>query len=189
MKEAVGDQSVAPDWRVTRDGKTAYLQYMQDPRIFRIDLTGDVGQPVIATSLGHRLEGQSLDSRFGISIAPDGQVFTVTGVENMTGFGERSLHHLGRYDPTSGVMYDLGVLAIKNPDFYYENPRKNPKRKHIAPGTPENPSYYGYETLPDGTMTVRRNCLGTIVASDGTIYITVLYPYTLLRIEPEDYAF
>ena len=84
-------------------------------------------------------------------------------------------------------MYDFGVLAIRNPDFYYENPRKNPKHKHIAPGTPEKPSYYGYETLPDGTMTVRWNCLGTIVASDGTIYITVLYPYTLLRIEPKDY--
>ena len=187
MREHLDSKADSPDWRVTSDGATAYLQYRNDPRIFRIDLTGDVGQPVIATPLGHRLEGQSLDSRAGISIAPDGQVYTVTGRKNMTGFGEHYLHHLGRYDPTSGVMYDLGVLAIKNPDFYYENPRDEPT--HIATGTPENPSYYGYETLPDGTLTVRRNCLMTIVADDGTIYVTVLYPYTLLRIEPEAYAF
>jgi len=187
MREHLDPKADSPDWRVTPDGATAYLQYRNDPSIFRLDLTGDAGQPVVATILGHRIEGQELDSRFGIAIAPDGQVFTVTGVDNMTGFGEHSLHHLGRYDPTSGVMYDLGVLAIKNPEFYYENPRNEPG--HILTGTPENPSYYGYETLPDGTLTVRRNCLGTIVASDGTIYITVLYPYTLLRIEPEDYAF
>ena len=38
-------------------------------------------------------------------------------------------------------------------------------------------------TLPDGTLTPLHVIMGMIVARDGTIYATTIYPYTLLKVE------
>ena len=37
-------------------------------------------------------------------------------------------------------------------------------------------------TLPDGTLTPLHVVMATVVARDGTIYATTIYPFTLLRI-------
>ena len=185
IRQVIGSGPDSPDWRLTKDGRTAYLQYRDDRRIFRIDLSRNAGQPVIATNLGNRIEGQNPDSRCSISINRNGQVFTVTRVDNQTGFGEHSLHHLARHDPASGAMDDLGVLAIQNPGFYFQTP--GAPVGNLISGSAENPSYYGYHQLPDGTLTPKQHCLAMIVAQNGTIYVTVLYPFTLLKIEPAAY--
>ena len=36
-------------------------------------------------------------------------------------------------------------------------------------------------------MAVKLNHMAMIVARDGTIYVTVLFPFTLLKIEPDAY--
>ena len=41
----------------------------------------------------------------------------------------------------------------------------------------------GYHTLPDGTLTPLHVIMGMIVAGDGTIYATTIYPYTLMKVE------
>ncbi len=61
--------------------------------MFRVDLTGATGQAVAAMNLGTRLD-------------------------NKTDFGKGYLHHLVHYDPEIGAMDDLGVFAVKNPDFF-----------------------------------------------------------------------
>jgi hypothetical protein len=79
------------------------------------------------------------------------------------------LHRLIRYDPKQRKIEDLGVLAVKNPDFYDFAAKK--------------PWTHGYHTLPDGTLSPLHAHMGLIVAHDNAIYVTILYPYTLLRID------
>ena len=175
--EYLGAKRVHPDWRITPDRKTAYLQLLDDLRMFRVDLSGAAGQPVVATNLGNRIQGEHPDSRGSISIGPDGRVYSAMRIDNKTGFGTGYLHHLVRHDPATGAMDDLGVLAVKNPDFF-----------NFAAGRTKNVDgserpIHGYHTLPDGTLTPLHVIMALIVAHDGTIYATTIYPFTLLKIE------
>ncbi len=174
--EYLGARRVHPDWRITKDGKTAYLQLLDDLRMFRVDLTGATGQPVMAANLGNRIEGVGPDSRGSICIAPDGRVYSSVRVDNKSGFGSGYLHHLIRYTPKTGAMEDLGVFAVKNPEFFdftgiqAKNPDGSLRPRH------------GFHTLPDGTLTPLHVVMSMIVAHDGTIYATTIYPFTLLKI-------
>src|SRR6188508_789551 len=67
FREVVGKEAVHPDWRLAADGATAYLQLLNDLRMFRVDLSGEVGKPVVAASLGDRVAGKGPDSRGAIS--------------------------------------------------------------------------------------------------------------------------
>lgn len=177
--EVLGTNRVHPDWRITPDGKTAYVQVLNDLRMFRVDLSGKEGKPVVATSLGDRLAGVHPDSRGSISIGPDGRVYSAIRVDNKTGFGTGYLHHLVRHDPKKkkSAMEDLGVFTVSNPGFFdfkgtqAKNPDGSLRPRH------------GYHTLPDGTLTPLHVIMGMIVARDGTIYATTIYPYSLLKVE------
>ncbi|MBI3744687.1 MAG: hypothetical protein HY261_10460 [Chloroflexi bacterium] len=176
--EVLGTNRIHPDWRLTPDGKTAYLQVLNDLRMFRVDLTGKEGKPVVVTSLGNRIEGVHPDSRGSISLGPDGRVYSAIRVDNKTGFGTGYLHHLIRHDPKKKIaMEDLGVFTVSNPGFFdfKGEPAKNPDGS-LRPR-------HGYHTLPDGTLTPLHVIMGMIVARDGTIYATTIYPYTLLKVE------
>ena len=175
--EVAGTNRVHPDWRLTPDGKTAYLQLLNDLRMFRVDLSGKEGKPVVATSLGDRIAGVHPDSRGSISLGPDGRVYSAVRVDNQTGFGSGYLHHLIRHDPKKRAMEDLGVFTVSNPGFFdfkgvqAKNPDGSLRPRH------------GYHTLPDGTLTPLHVIMGMIVARDGTIYATTIYPYSLLKVE------
>lgn len=150
---------------------------LNDLRMFRVDLSSPTGQPVEAVNLGNRLEGKNPDSRGSLCLGPDGRVYSAMRIDNSTGFGKGYLHHLVRHDPLKSSMEDLGVIAIKNPDFF-----------DFAAGPPENANgtkrpIHGYHTLPDGTLTPLHVILAQIVTRDGTIYATVLAPFTLIKIE------
>jgi hypothetical protein len=175
--EYLGAKRVHPDWRITPDGRTAYLQLLDDLRMFRVDLSGAAGQPVIATNLGNRLRGQNPDSRGSICLGPDGRVYSAIRIDNTTKFGAGYLHHLVRYDPNTRAMDDLGVFAVRNPNFFdFKGPQaKNPDGS-LRPR-------HGYHTLPDGTLTPLHVILAMIVTRNGTLYATVLAPFTLLKIE------
>ena len=156
-----------PTWNLAPDGHTAYLILMNDPTLLAIDLAG-TGK-VKAVNCGLMARGPHPDSRCALSIGPDGRVWAIVRVDNDTGFGKGYLHRLARYDPKTRVMEDLGVLAVKNPDFY-----------DFKAGKPHS---HGFHTLPDGTLTPLHAHMGLIVAADNTLYATILYPYTLLRID------
>lgn len=175
--EFLGAKRVHPDWRITPDGRTAYLQLLDDLRMFRVDLTGAVGKPVIATNLGERIKGEHPDSRGSICLGPDGKVYSAIRIDNTTKFGTGYLHHLVRHDPKANRMDDLGVFAVRNPNFFdFKGPQaKNPDGS-LRPR-------HGYHTLPDGTLTPLHVIMSMIVARNGTIYATTIYPYTLLKVE------
>jgi hypothetical protein len=178
FREVIGPKAVHPDWRLAADGTTAYLQLLNDLRMFRVDLGGESGKPVSAVSLGNRVEGKGPDSRGSISIAPDGRVYSAVRVDNATGFGTGYLHHLVRFDPAAGSVSDLGIIAVKNPDFFdFKGPQARNPDGSLRPR-------HGFHTLPDGTLTPLHVIMALIVSKDGTIYATTIYPFTLLRIPP-----
>jgi hypothetical protein len=176
FREVVGPEAIHPDWRLAPDGSAAYLQLLNDLRMFRVDLGGDAGKPAMAQSLGNRIEGKHPDSRGSISVGPDGRVYSVVRIDNDTGSGTGYLHHLIRYDPANRAMSDLGIFAVENPDFFdFKGPQaKNPDGS-LRPR-------HGFHTLPDGTLTPLHVIMAMIVAHDGTIYATTIYPFTLLKI-------
>lgn len=175
--EYLGAKRVHPDWRITPDGRTAYLQLLDDLRMFRVDLSGAAGRPVLATNLGDRIKGEHPDSRGSICLGPDGRVYSAIRIDNRTGFGKGYLHHLVRYDPATRAMADLGVFTVRNPGFFNFN---GPQAKN--PDGSLRPRH-GYHTLPDGTLTPLHVIMAMIVARNGTIYATTIYPFTLLKVE------
>lgn len=178
FRDVVGKGAMHPDWRLAADGKTAYLQLLNDTRLFHVDLGSPTGQPVLAHSLGERFPGgKNPDSRGSISIAKDGRVYSTIGVTNETGYGTGLLHHLVRFDPKTKQMSDLGIYAIKNPDFF--NFKKDPQDKNEDGSLRPR---HGYHKLPDGTMTPLHVVMATIVAHDGTVYATTIYPFTLMKV-------
>jgi hypothetical protein len=158
--------SAIPTWQLAADGRTAWLILMNDARLIRIDLE----DPSKAARVGTMVEGDHPDSRCALTIAPDGRVWALVRVDNKTGFGAGYLHHLARYDPAAGKIDDLGVLAVRNPDYY----------DFAAKGHHS----HGFHRLPDGALTPLHAHMALVAASDGSIYATIIYPFTLLRVEP-----
>lgn len=161
-----------PYWRLADDGRTAYLLRLGEATLFKIDLLAP-GKVTAAEPLGTMVEGKAQDSRCGLDIAPDGRVYVLVRVDNTTGFGAGYLHHLARYDPRTGKIEDFGVLAVSNPDFFDFEAARERKKTWI----------HGYHTLPDGVLTVLHSHHALIAAHDGTLYATVLYPFTVLQID------
>ncbi len=165
------NESSIPTWNMAADGRTAYLILMNDPTLLEMKLDGDV---VEARSRGKMIEGRNPDSRCALSISPDGRVYAVVRVDNETGFGAGYLHHLARFDPERERMEDLGVLAVSNPGFFDFGRHPDGERP---------PWSHGYHRLPDGTLAPLHHHMALIVARDGTIYVTIICPFTLLRID------
>jgi len=170
------DAHTIPLWQIAADGKTAYMTIMNQAKLYRIDLGGEDTGPVKMTTIGTLVEGPKPDSRCTLTIAADGRVFAIVTVDNDTGFGARRLAHLAAYDPASDQCKDLGVLAVKNPDFY---------AFEVGPDEKLPSHMRGFHKLPDGAL-VPSNSFGLAAAADGTLYVTVLYPFTLLRIDPTE---
>jgi len=159
-----------PTWNLAADGRTAYLINMSDPALYAIDL-GAEGETVPATKLGNRTAGKQPDSRNSLAIARDGRVFTLVRVLNETGFGKGYLHQLTRYSPKTGQHDILGVVVVKNPDYFDSRPLWNGKPKPFSDGFPR---------LPDDTMTPKHVHMSLIISRRGTLYATFLSPFTLI---------
>lgn len=167
------NKAAIPTWVLAPDGKRAWLILMNDPTLIEIDLSG--GPTVKARKRGRMVAGKHPDSRCALGVGPDGRVYAVVRVDNETGFGKGYLHRLSRFDPTSGRIEDFGVLVVANPD-YFDFDAKGPDGKR-------RPWTHGFHRLPDGSLTPMYAHMAMIAASDGTIYVTVIYPFTLLRVE------
>jgi hypothetical protein len=166
-----GNNSI-PIWVQTPDKRRAYLILMNDPTLLEINLDPS-GEVVKAKSHGKLTEGKNPDCRSAMSLAPDGRVYALVRTDNQTGFGTGYLHHLLRFDPKTAKHEDLGILAVKNPDYFNFEDENGVKPHHS----------HGFHKLPDGTLTPLHAHMSLIVAHDGTIYATILYPFTLLRID------
>lgn len=177
-------------WVDTADHRTAYLIAMSRPNLFRVDLTGEGDKPAKITDLGPMIAGKGHDSRCGLTIAPDGRVYAIIKIDNSTGFGGGHLHHIVRYDPkkpdapgTPGAapgMIDLGVITVQNPDFFGRPIKTGGVTDDNGKGIPWT---HGYHTLPDGVLTPLHAHMSLLATREGDLYVTILYPFTLLRID------
>lgn len=175
-------QSVSPGiftWNLAADGKTAYLVMMNDPHLLKIDLSSD-GDAVEARNLGSLIDLPGFDSRSSLTIAPDGKVYVLAKINNNTGFGGGQLHFLTSYDPKKNKIENHGVLAVKNPDFFG---RPLGSSGAVDESGKTIPWTHGYHKLPDGTLTPLHAHMALVAAADGTLWATILYPYSLLKIE------
>jgi hypothetical protein len=164
-------------WGMTADMKTAYLIRLSEAVLYKIDLTGDGKAAATAANLGKLLEGKNYDSRGSLIVGTDGKVHALVRIDNDTKFGTGYLHHFVTYDPVAGKSTDHGVLGVKNPDFFDFGPGPDGKPK---------PWTHGFHKLPDGTLTPLHAHMALIQSRDGTFYATIIYPFTLLKIEPKD---
>ncbi len=162
-----------PTWQLDPDGRHAWLILMNDPTLLRIDLHS-AGDGVVAESRGKMIEGKNPDSRCALTLHPDGRVYALIRTDNESGFGTGYFHHLTRYDPAANKHEDLGVLRVNNPDFFNFAPDKDGKPPHHS---------HGFHKLPDGTLTPLHAHMALIAARDGTIYATIIYPFTLLKVD------
>jgi hypothetical protein len=166
------DNSSIPTWNLTPDRKRAYLVLMNDPTLLEIDLS-PAGDVVKAASHGKLLEGKNPDCRCGMALGPDGAVCAVIRVDNDTKFGAGYFHHLVRWNPKTNAKEDLGVLKVNNPDFF---------QWKTADGK-DAPFSNGFHRLPDGTLTPMYHHMALIVDHSGTVWITIISPFTLLKVD------
>jgi hypothetical protein len=158
-----------PTWQLDPDGRHAWLILMNDATLLRLDLHSGA-----AESRGKMIEGKNPDSRCALTLHPDGKIYALVRTDNESGFGTGYFHHLTRYDPAANKLEDLGVLKVSNPDFYDWSPDKDGKPKHHS---------HGFHRLPDGTLTPLHSHMALMAARDGTLYATIIYPFTLLKID------
>ncbi|MFM8272148.1 MAG: hypothetical protein ACKODX_07405 [Gemmata sp.] len=173
---AAGDKLGPACWALTADARAAYLVRMSDSTLFRFDLAA-AGPKVPVTDLGRMIQGKGFDSRGSLIVGTDHKVHAAYRVDNDTGFGTGYLHHLVTFDPATKQMSDRGVLAVKNPDWFDFGPGKDGKPR---------PWSHGFHKLPDGTYTPLHVHMALTQARDGSFYATIIYPFTLLKIEPKD---
>ena len=98
-------------------------------------------------------------------------------IDNRTGFGKGYLHHLVRHDPRTEAMDDLGVLRHPQPRLlrFQGPPGEEPRR--LAPPASRLP----HPARRHADAAARHP--GHDRHPHGTIYATVLAPFTLLKIE------
>ncbi|MCM8815748.1 MAG: hypothetical protein NC931_07225 [Candidatus Omnitrophica bacterium] len=173
FKKPEGKGYAIPYWVLAQDKKSAYMTMMSFPDLYKIDLSS-TGNAVKAKNLGTMIKGKNPDSRSSLCLHPDGNVYCLWMINNETGFGSGYLHHLVRYNVKKNKMEDLGVIAIENPDYFDFSAGIDGKPK---------PFTHGFHKLPDGTLTPLYVHQAMIATQDGTLYATVLYPFTLLRID------
>ena len=165
-------------WAITADAKTAYLIRMSDSTLFRIDLTAD-GPKVPVADLGRMIEGKNFDSRGSLIVGHDGKVYALMRIDNETKFGTGYLHHLVSHDPATKKMTRPRRAGREEPGLVRLRARQGRQAEAVVS--------HGFHKLPDGTLTPLHVHMALIQAKDGTLYATIIYPFTLLRIEAKEY--
>ena len=153
------------NWEVSPDRKTLYAVAMSGNQLHAYDLTAG-GDVLPGRRLGPLSAGaQATDCR-AMCVGPDGTVWAGVAV---TFPGEGQWLHVVRYRPGDPAPNDLGPIAIGNPDYATLVDAKGNAKPH----------HHGVFRLKDGTLVPRHVIMGICAASDGTVYATTLYPFTV----------
>ena len=157
---------------ISPDGRRLYLLPMSENALYFGDLTATDGiiplkrvAPVLRGAPEKGTDCRALD------VDRHGRVWAVVK-QSTPGFGDT--HHLCRYD---GKWTDLGALYVRNPGY---------TEFTDASGKPK-PWHHGFWTTPDGKLSPLHHHMAIKAARDGTIFVTIIAPFTLLRISPKDF--
>jgi sugar lactone lactonase YvrE len=154
------------NWDITPDGKTMYCVAMSGNQLYSFDLT-QTGPALNGKSLGTLLPDVkgNTDCR-AMCVGPHGDVWADVLGDNY--------QHLVTYHPGDAAPRDLGRLAVRNPD--YTDFTDSSKKPHIW--------HHGLREEKDGTK-VPLYHMGVCEGHDGKVYVTYIYPYTVLQIDPK----
>lgn len=154
------------------DRKTLYLLPMSENALYLGDVARDDGTlplrriaPVLPGAPETDTDCRALD------VDRNGRVWAVVR-QTIPGYG--MTHHLCMFDPRSGQSRNLGALYVTNPD-YVEFKDAAGKVK---------PWHHGFWTTPEGKLAPLHHHMAVKAARDGTVYVTIIYPFTLLRVSP-----
>jgi len=158
-------QSHPINWDISPDRKTLYAVAMSGNQLYAYDLTGE-GKTLAGRALGPLIPGaQKTDCR-AMCVAPDGTVWAGVAAT----FADRGQFlHLMSWKPGAAAPVDHGPLAISNPD-YADFTDEQGRTK---------PWHHGVYSLSDGKRLPRYVVMGICAATDGTVYLTTLYPFTV----------
>jgi sugar lactone lactonase YvrE len=153
------------NWEVSPDRKTLYSVAMSGNQLYSYDLTED-GDKIGGRSLGKLVAtAESTDCR-ALCVAPDGTVWAGVAAK----FPKRGQFlHVVSYRPGDKEPIDHGPIAIGNPDY---TELTDDAGKAL-------PYHHGVYRLADDTLLPRYVVMGICAASDGTIYVTTLCPFTV----------
>ena len=153
------------NWDISPDRKTLYSVAMSGNQLYAYDLTTGGG-----TLKGRRLgplspKAQKTDCR-AMCVAPDGTVWAGIAA---TFKGRGQFLHVTSWRPGDKSPTDHGPIAISNPDYAkFTDAAGKAKKWH-----------HGVYKLKDGKLLPRYVIMGICAGSDGTVYVTTLYPFTV----------
>jgi sugar lactone lactonase YvrE len=153
------------NWEISPDRKTLYAVAMSGNQLYAYDLTAE-GDVLPSRRLGPLSPGAQATNCRAMCVGPDGTVWAGVAV---TFPKSGQWLHVVRYRPGDPAPVDLGPIAIGNPDY---------TTFVDAEGKPK-PHHHGVLRLKDGTLAPRYVIMGICAASDGTVYVTTLYPFTV----------
>lgn len=168
-------QEIAKDgailnWETSPDRKTLYAVEMSTNQLYAFDLTA-TGTTIPGRRLGPLLPQTKRTDCRALCVGPTGIVWAA-----VTDHGRKggTLLHLVGYTPGQKTPRDYGPVGLANPDY---TPFKDAQGKPL-------PWHHTVRKEKDGTMTPWVP-LGIAAGRDGSVYITTLAPFTLLRLKAE----
>lgn len=166
-------QSITKDnailnWDTTSNGKKLYSVEMTTNEVYLFDLTQS-GNTINGTKLGKLLPNAKATDCRAMCVGADGRVWMAVTEQARSG---GPMCHLVSYTPGTKSPVDHGAVKIANPNFTTFTD-SNGKAK---------PWHHTIRKEKDGTLTPWQP-LGIAAASDGTVYVLTLAPFTLIQFE------
>lgn len=159
------------NWDMSPDGKTLFSQPMAANNLYSYDLTQD-GDTLHGKSLGVLVPGATATDCRAFCVGPSGTAWAAV-TESKHGI---SFLHLVGYKPGDKAPRDLGPVSITNPNY----------TDFVDKDGKPLPFHSGVHKMPDGTSTSKFVILGVCEAKDGSVYILMLHPYTVLKVAAAD---
>jgi len=156
------------------DGRLLYLLPMSENALYVGDLSRERGGMLDLRRVAPVLQGApetGTDCR-ALDVDRRGRVWAMVR-RTIPGYG--MLHHLCLFDPAKAAWRDLGVPYITNTGYVRLTDDAGRTR----------PWHHGIWLTPGGRLTAFHHHMAIEAARDGTIWTTVIAPFTLLRISPE----
>jgi sugar lactone lactonase YvrE len=156
------------NWETSPDRKTLYAVEMSTNALYAFDLDA-AGDKVPGRRLGPLLADAKRTDCRAMCVGPDGRVWAAVTDHS----GEVQLHLVG-FRPGDKAPRDFGPVGIANPDY----------TPWVGKDGKPPPWHHAVRKARDGTLTPWVP-MGVCAAADGSVYVTTIAPFTLLRFAPD----
>jgi len=152
------------NWDISKDRKTLYSVAMSGNQLFSYDLTSR-WKTLKGKALGKLIKDAEKTDCRAMCVGPDDTVWM--------GVASKQKLHVVSYTKGEDSPKWHGVIAIKNPKYTtFTSEDGKPLKWH-----------HGVAHEKDGTMLPRYTIMGICAGTNGKVYVTTLYPFTLHEIE------